>query len=108
MYIRSKYNVGSKETRTFDRIVFQSKAEMKRYCELLLLQKSGTITDLQLQTPFVLLDSYVKNGKKIQGIIYNADFTYYENDKLIIEDVKGVKTDVYKIKKNYLNTDTLI
>ena len=95
----SKYNVGKKSTRTYNGLVFQSKNEMKRYRELLLLQKSGAITDLQLQTPFVLLDNYVKNGKKIQGVKYNADFTYYENGNYVVEDVKGVKTDVYKIKK---------
>ena len=30
---------------------------------------------------------------------YIADFLYYENGNKVIEDVKGVKTSVYRIKK---------
>jgi hypothetical protein len=33
---------------------------------------------------------------------YYADFEYYENDEYIVEDVKGVKTSVYKLKKKLI------
>ncbi|HNZ28087.1 MAG TPA: DUF1064 domain-containing protein, partial [Spirochaetota bacterium] len=59
----SKYNVGSKETRTYNGITFDSKAEMKRYTELLLLQKAGAISDLRLQTPFELIKTFKYKGK---------------------------------------------
>ena len=33
---------------------------------------------------------------------YIADFTYMENGELVVEDVKGVRTDAYKIKKKLM------
>lgn len=82
-------------------IRFDSQKEANRYRELRLLELDGEITGLKLQVPFTLLDSYVReDGKKIRGITYIADFMYYDKDgKRHVEDVKGVKTEVYKIKK---------
>lgn len=82
-----------------DGIKFDSQKERDRYIELKLLEKGGVITDLQLQVPFVLQDGFEFNGKKILPIKYIADFTYWANGELVIEDVKGVKTDVYELKK---------
>lgn len=82
-----------------DDIKFDSEKEASRYTELKLLEKAGVITDLKLQVPFVLQDAFEINGEKIKAIKYIADFTYYENGKLVIEDVKGVKTPVYNMKK---------
>lgn len=83
----------------YDGIKFDSQKERDRYIELKLLEKGGAIRDLQLQVPFVLQDGFEFNGKKILPIKYIADFTYWENGELVIEDVKGVKTDVYELKK---------
>ena len=80
-------------------IKFDSEKEAQRYTELKLLEKAGAITDLQLQVPFVLQDSFELNGERVKAIKYIADFTYYENGKLVIEDVKGMKTAVYNLKK---------
>jgi len=69
-----------------------SKKEVKRHGELELLQKAGIITSLNKQVPFVILEPFItKNGDKIRGIIYKADFVYYDLEKktLVIEDVKG-------------------
>lgn len=93
---KSKY--GAKKCE-YDGIKFDSQKERDRYIELKLLEKRGGITGLQLQVPFVLQDSFEFNGKKILPIKYIADFTYWENGELVIEDVKGVKTDVYELKK---------
>lgn len=82
-----------------DDIEFDSEKEASRYTELKLLEKAGVITELRLQVPFVLQDAFEINGEKIQAIKYIADFTYYENGKLVIEDVKGIKTPVYNMKK---------
>ena len=84
-----------------DGITFDSRKEGRRYRKLRLLEKAGVIKDLCLQPHFLLQDSYVKNGRAVRKIEYIADFSYYdlEKDKFVVEDVKGVKTDVYKIKK---------
>lgn len=98
MRIKSKYRAKKTE---IDGIVFDSRKEAKRYTELKLMEKAGIITDLELQVPYVILPAYRKNGKKIREIKYIADFVYWdtEKNKKIVEDVKGVKTEVYKIKK---------
>ena len=81
-----------------DMYVFDSIAESKRYKELELLQRVGEIQDLQLQPKFLLQESFKKNGKTYRKIEYIADFKYIENGKTIVEDVKGIQTDVFKLK----------
>ena len=79
-----------------DGITFDSMKESKRYVQLKELEKSGKITDLQLQVKYILFDKS-KYGRKLS---YIADFVYL-NDKNeeVIEDVKGFKTPVYRLKK---------
>lgn len=86
---------------TVDGITFDSKAEAKRYQELLLLERAGQICDVKLQPEFVLQPSFVKKGKKYQPIKYRADFQYYDliKHKMVIEDVKGCKTKEFLIKQ---------
>ena len=93
---RSKYN--AKKT-TIDGITFDSKKESERYAELKLLERAGEINNLRLQPRFVLQPAFEKNGKRYRKIEYVADFAYEEGGKTVVEDVKGMKTDVYKIKK---------
>lgn len=81
-----------------DMYVFDSIAESRRYKELKLLERAGEITDLKLQPKFLLQESFKKNGKTFRKIEYIADFQYIENNKVIVEDVKGMQTDVFKIK----------
>lgn len=78
--------------------MFDSKKEANRYIELKLLQKNNYIYGLQLQVPFILVDKS-RYGRAIK---YVADFVYYENGKLIVEDTKGYKTDIYKLKKRLM------
>ncbi len=84
-----------------DEIRFDSKLEARRYCELKLLQRANEIKNLRRQVTFELQPSYRKNNKTIRAINYIADFVYYDvkKDKTIIEDTKGFKTEVYKLKK---------
>jgi len=83
-----------------DGIKFDSMKEARRYGELRLLEKTGMITRLVLQPRFQIQIGgvFVKypSGRIMQ---YVADFEYMENGKKVIEDVKGMKTDVYKIKQ---------
>ena len=78
--------------------VFDSAREAQRYRELKLLEQAGEISNLELQPRFLLQDSFRKNGKTYRKIEYIADFKYIEKDKTIVEDVKGLQTDVFKIK----------
>ena len=78
--------------------VFDSIQESIRYKELKLLLRAGQISNLELQPHFLLQDSFKKNGKTYRKIEYIADFKYIENGKTIVEDVKGLQTDVFKIK----------
>jgi hypothetical protein len=84
-----------------DGIKFDSLKEAKRYQQLKILEKANEITELRLQVKFELQPSFKKDGKTIRKIEYIADFTYYDNKlgKYIIEDTKGYRTDVYKLKK---------
>ena len=81
-----------------DLYIFDSAKEAQRYRELKLLEKAKQISNLELQPRFLLQDSFRKNGKTYRKIEYVADFKYIENDKTIVEDVKGLQTDVFKIK----------
>lgn len=83
-----------------DGINFDSKHEAQRYCELRIMQKSGIITDLELQVPFILLEK----SSKGRAVKYIADFVYFDKEKQqeVIEDAKGMKTDVYKLKKRIM------
>lgn len=81
-----------------DMYVFDSIAESRRYKELALLEKAGEIENLQLQPKFLLQESFKKNGKTYRKIEYIADFMYEEKGQVIIEDVKGKETEVFKLK----------
>lgn len=86
---------------TIDGITFDSIKEGKRYQELKLLERAKDISGLKLQPQFELQPSFKKNGKTYKRITYKADFMYFDNrlNKTIVEDVKGFKTDIYKLKK---------
>ena len=87
-----------------DGIKFDSKLEAERYEQLKILERAGVIRDLELQPEYELIPSFRKNGKTWRRTVYKADFRYIlaENDKTIIEDVKGstaVITDVFRLKQ---------
>jgi hypothetical protein len=86
---RMKY--GNKRTE-LDGISFHSKREAARYQELKISLKVGEIESLELQPRFPM----IVDGYKI--CTYIADFRYLEQGKVIVEDVKGFLTDVYKLK----------
>jgi hypothetical protein len=72
---------------------FHSKTEAGRFIELHDKYQKGLIFDLELQPRFAI----VVNGKHI--CYYIADFLYKDKkNQIIVEDVKGRKTDVYKLK----------
>lgn len=78
--------------------------EGNRCNDLVLLAKAGIIKDLVQQPKFNLLHDFLWHGKKVRGIDYVADFSYYDNEKkkFAVEDTKGFKTAVYLLKKKML------
>lgn len=88
---------------------FDSVKEYRRFCELLLLEKGGVISDLQRQVKYVLIPSQ-KEGKKTieRECSYRADFVYTDNEtgETIVEDVKGYKGggayEIFKIKRKLM------
>lgn len=100
--VKNKY--GNKKTKGFD-----SAKEWRRNQELEIMQRAGEISELNRQVPFTLMPSYTitdettKQGfRTVREIRYIADFTYIKNGKRIIEDVKGMQTEVFKIKRKLL------
>ena len=99
--------------------VFDSKKEAKRYQELLLLERAGEISHLQRQVKYVLIPAqkepseqiytrgknrgYRKPGKVLEReCSYVADFVYYQDGELIVEDTKGFRTKEYIIKRKLM------
>lgn len=81
---------------------FASKAEARRYMDLLQLAAAGEIFDLELQPRFLLQEGFECRMKKHRAIEYVADFKYRDQYKTVVEDVKGMKTDVYLMKVKML------
>lgn len=71
---------------------FDSAKEFRVYNDLAIQQKAGEISDLRLQVPFDLIPKQIKsNGKAERGVRYIADFSYIENGKQKVVDVKGYR-----------------
>jgi len=95
---KSRFGKYNAKKVTVHNIKFDSIVESQRYVALLEQQRKGKIKDLELQKSFEM----VIDGEKICR--YIADFSYYTvpDNKYVVEDVKGFKTDVYKIKKKLM------
>lgn len=79
-----------------DGIKFASKREAQRFSILRLKEKAGEIRGLVLQPRYSI---------DIQGqhiCTYVADFSYWEGERFVVEDAKGMKTPVYKLKKKLM------
>ena len=84
---KSKYNAVKVD---FNGIKFDTKRDQERYCDFKMMENAKQITGLQHQVPFIL-----------EGSTYIADFVYfdYETKAFVVEDTKGFRTQVYKMKK---------
>jgi len=88
--LRLHYNKYHNKPTLVDGKRFASMKEAQRYKKLKLAEKIGMISKLELQPVF----------KFPMGFSYRADFQYLDKENvLIVEDVKGVETDVFKLKK---------
>lgn len=95
---KSKYHNTKVE---YNGIKFDSVREMRHYQLLEYRQKIGEIKELKLQVPYELIPTYKMNDKTIRKTTYVADFVYYDtrDNKTHVIDVKGFKTQTYKLKK---------
>ncbi len=96
--------------------MFDSRKEYKRYCELKMMEASGIISNLQRQVKYILIpcqrepDTIGKRGGIHKGKViekecsYYADFVYQVTDtgETVVEDVKGMRTTEYKIKRKLM------
>lgn len=96
---------GAKKT-TVAGIVFDSKAEARRYGELLILERAGYICGLERQPVYVLAPAVMIGGRKKPALRYKADFRYWDHEaeRMIIEDVKGVVTPLFRVKQHLMAT----
>lgn len=97
----SKYHVSAKEARTYDGIMFDSKAEMEFYRDIVLpLYNAGEIVKYELQKPFELQPGFRHYGKAVRAITYVCDFyLVYKNGRTEVIDVKGMATTEALLKR---------
>lgn len=113
---KSKY--GSRKV-TVDGVTYDSVKEYRRFKELSLLERSGTIQNLQRQVKYVLIPAqreycneiYTKGRKKgcfkpgkllEKECSYIADFAYIQNGEIVAEDTKGFRTKDYIVKRKLM------
>lgn len=92
---RSKYH--AKKT-VVDGITFDSRKEADRYLVLKGMEEDGSIEGLRRQVRYELVPAFDVDGKHYRPVYYVADFVYREDGREVVEDVKGVRTDVYRLK----------
>lgn len=79
-------------------IKFDSKAEADYYFIAKTYAKDNGL-EMRMQEQFELVPKFRLDGKAYRAITYKPDFTFYDNDKLVkVVDVKGMQTQVFKIK----------
>lgn len=95
-------------------IKFDSAAEAERYQELLLLQRAGTIKDLQRQRQYQLIPAqkletprvYADGHRRLMesAVVYVADYVYTDvaTGKTVVEDVKGMARPEYVLKRKLM------
>lgn len=111
---RSKYHA---TPLVVDGIRFSSQREARRYGELRLLERAGQLWDLTLQPVFALhavaaptdeLTRFLTPGVNRQHAlvgVYRADFAYATATGTVVEDVKGVRTALYRWKKKHVELE---
>jgi len=99
----ARYARKPKELRTWNGRTYDSIKEMNWAMKFHALAAAGKIRNLREQVPFDLVPAFEKGQR---AITYRADFTFEENRENIwvpvVLDVKGHKTEVYRIKKRLM------
>ncbi len=80
-------------------LTFDSRAEMRRYRDVLLPRfLAGEIQNLRRQVEYEL----IPKQKGERRAVYTADFVYTEDGREVVEDVKGMKTRDYILRRKLL------
>ena len=99
---KSKYN---NRKVTYQGLTFDSKKEYEYYLILKDKEKRGLVFNIKRQVPLEIQPAFTdKSGVKHRAITYKADFVYTDrvSGKVRYIDVKGFRTEVYKLKKKLL------
>ena len=81
---------------------FDSKKEHARWLDLRLLEASEKISGLRRQVEFEIAPGVVLDGRKRPPMRFRADHVYKEDGKEVVEDVKGYRTQGYKLKRHLM------
>jgi hypothetical protein len=90
---KSKYGNVKAEA---DGQLFASKQERGRWMDLRLEEKAGAIKDLKRQVVYPI----EVNGLRVCD--YIADFQYERDGRMVTEDAKGYRTDIFKLKSKLM------
>jgi len=98
---RNKY--AAKRT-VIDGITFDSRREGRRYQALKALERAGVIEALEIQVPYPIQAVNLDTGEIVTVGRYVADFRYrwIASGLVTVEDAKGFKTPVYRLKKKLI------
>ena len=68
-----------------------------------MLRMGGVVKDFERQHKFVLQEGFRHHEKAERAVTYTADFVVeYADGRVEVIDVKGMRTDVYKLKRKLL------
>lgn len=84
---------------------YASRKEHRRANELRMLQRAGVISNLREQVSYELIPPQRDDTGKLleRACSYVADFVYTDHHgNTVVEDTKGVRTDVYRIKRKLM------
>lgn len=101
-YGQNKFNASRVE---YDGEVFDSKRERDHYIELKRLEQGGFLRGLRRQVKFYFNlpegPLKIRSGRYKEGrrVSYIADFEFVMNGKRVVQDVKGMDTDVSRLKR---------
>ena len=77
---------------------FDSAKEYNRWVVLKLMERSGKVSGLRRQVSFEVVPA--QKGER--PVRYIADFVYDQDGQTVVEDVKGVRTGEYVIKRKLM------
>jgi hypothetical protein len=83
---------------------FMSAREARRWQELQIRERAGEISNLQRQVRFDL-HAHSVSASKEKVCLYVADFVYLRHGQRIVEDCKGFRTPIYKIKRKWMRAE---
>ena len=103
IYANGLYTEAKKDPKYGDPVaVYDSRREYLRACQLLRLEKQGLITNLRRQVRFELEPAGEYRGVKIRAEYYFADFSYWQNGEMVVEDVKAFSEKSQKFRTTEL------